>query len=220
MTVSLPMVPDSEDQKRMYQALGGGLVRWQFIETGLYLIALPLMGTDPKTCSLTFFQIKAAENKLAFVDRLIFHKLDQRTRKKAWAPILEEIRKAIEFRNSLAHFEMFILTDSELEKASPKTAFRAVLSPHHLDHRAKRGGTTKILSVETMEHNANELRKLSYRLMYFVVDHIPQTETLTASLEPNLRQWLDSFRKRPRPQGFEPPLRSSRPKDAPQKTES
>ena len=68
---TLPIPPDSEDQKRMYEALGGGLARWQFIETGLYLTALMLMGTDQTTCSLAFFQIKAAENKLAFVDRLI-----------------------------------------------------------------------------------------------------------------------------------------------------
>ena len=209
---TLPIPPDSEDQKRMYEALGGGLARWQFIETGLYLTALMLMGTDQTTCSLAFFQIKAAENKLAFVDRLIFHKLDQRTRIKIWKPISDEIRAAIDFRNSLAHFEMFNLTDEEFAKIKPKTAFRAVLSPNHLDHHAKRGGSVKALSVEVMNYNTNQLRVLTYRLIYFVVDYLPLTEQLIASLQPNLRQWLDSFRQMARPPGFPRPRRSSREK--------
>jgi hypothetical protein len=210
IVAALPIPPDSEDQKRMYEALAGGLARWQFIETGLYLTALTLMGTDQTTCSLAFFQIKAAENKLAFVDRLIFHKLDQRTRIKIWKPISDEIRAAIDFRNSLAHFEMFNLTVEEFAKIKPKTASRAVLSTHHLDHHAKRGGSVKALSVEMINHNTNQLRVLTYRLIYFVVDHLPQTEQLLASLQPHLRQWLDSFRKMPRPPGFEPPRKSFR----------
>jgi hypothetical protein len=46
VTFVLPTISDSEDAKRMYQALGKGLVRWQYIETGLYLIAFHLMKTD------------------------------------------------------------------------------------------------------------------------------------------------------------------------------
>lgn len=201
----------------MYQALGRGLVSWQYIETALYLIALALMGADPTSCSLAFFQIKAAEAKLTLVDRLILHKLTQRTRTEFWRPISDEIRDAIDFRNALAHFESFTLSDDELAKCSPKTAFRSVLSPNHLDHHAKRSGSVKILSIETMEQNAHELRVIAFRLMYFLVDHIPHSETLSASLEPNLRQWFDSFHKSYRPPGFEPPQQPSHSKANSQK---
>lgn len=193
----------------MYQALGRGLVSWQYIETSLYLIALALMETDPVSCSLAFFQIKAAEAKLTLVDRLILHKLDQRTRCEFWRPISDEIRRAIDFRNALAHFESFTLTDEELAKTSPKTAFRSALSPNHFDHHAKRAGSVKIISVELMEQNAHALRVVGFRLMYFLVDHIPQSEMLSASLEPHLQQWLGLFRKSYRPPGFEPPPRST-----------
>ena len=120
MTVVLPIVPFSEDDKRMFMGLGLGLVRWQYIESGLFLIAAGLIETNSKSTSLAFFEIKNASNKLEFVDRLIYHKLSQWTRTRAWKPIADEITAAIDFRNALAHFEVFKLTDEEFAKNSTK----------------------------------------------------------------------------------------------------
>jgi hypothetical protein len=82
MSLPPPVIPDSKAAEEMYRALGKALTRWQYIETGLYLIAHCLMETEHQVSSLAFFQIKSAENKLAFVDRLIFAKLTQHTRTK------------------------------------------------------------------------------------------------------------------------------------------
>ena len=158
-----------------------------------------------------FFHIKSAENKLSLVERLISN-IKEAERIKHWTPISRNIAGSIKFRNSLAHFEVFILTDENLKAIRPKTKFRYALSSHHLDYYAGRSGTVKVLSVESISHNSNELCTLTYQLIYFLVDHIPHLERLTASLEPRLLNWLDQFRKNPRPPGFEPPRKSSRPK--------
>lgn len=177
------IVPFPDDRDRLYHALCEGLVRWQYIETALYLIALALTGMDQKTCSLMFFHVKSAENKLALTERLIFDNINQHERAKYWKPISGSIADAIKFRNSLAHFETFVLTDEEFSKIRPKTKFRYVLSVHHLDYYAAKSGSVKALAVESINHNSNELRILTYRLIYFLVDHIPQLDRLTASLE-------------------------------------
>jgi hypothetical protein len=52
-----PMLPDPSAFDEMHRTLGKVLTRWQYVETGLYIVA-----------SLAFFQIKSAENKLEFVD--------------------------------------------------------------------------------------------------------------------------------------------------------
>ena len=212
MSLEFPIVPEHPDQAGLYSALGKGLAQWQYIETGLYLIAFHLMDTDHESCSLAFFQIKNAENKLTFIDRLVYHKIPQWTRLNVWKPISAEISNAIDFRNALAHFEIFFLTDDEFKKIQPPTKFRCVLSPHHLDHHAKRGGVVKALAIEVIEHNADELRLIAYRLVYFVLDHAPQTEKLATSLPPRLRQWLNSFRNAARPPGFERPQPPSHPR--------
>ncbi|MCI0466520.1 MAG: hypothetical protein L0Y57_05880 [Beijerinckiaceae bacterium] len=213
--LSLPPVTElfPDDLQRMQHALGQGLVRWQHIETGLYLIAVGLMETDPNVTSLAFFHIKSAENKFALVDRLIFHKLEQRVRQTAWKPISAQIRKAISIRNALAHFEMSCLTEEALRKGTAVlgTKFKWVISSHHLDVYSNRGGVVKGLTVESIELNSNELLELAYKLIYFLIDYIPQIKPLEASLQPRLQTWLDQFRKNQRPPGFAPPHKSSRP---------
>jgi hypothetical protein len=133
-----PMLPDSKAAEEMYRALGKALTRWQYIETGLYRIAHCLMEAVHQVSSLAFFQIKSAENKLAFVDRLIFAKLAQYTRMKFWEPIRKDVRSAIEFRNNLAHFEIFFLDEKHMSEVSPPTKYPVVLSYHHLDQNNRR----------------------------------------------------------------------------------
>jgi len=212
MSLPPPAIPTQNnlDLDELHKALGKGLTQWQHVESGLFLLALPLMGTDLKTCFLAFLQIKSAENKLAFVDRLIFHKLEQKVRSAFWNPIRKEIREAIDFRNSLAHFESFYLTDDEFKNINPPTNYRVAISHHHLDEHSRKGGIYKLLTVEIVNQNAEQLRLTNYRIMYFIVDHVPHTELLIKSLPPRLQQFLDSFRKKTRLPGFEPPPQSSR----------
>jgi hypothetical protein len=172
LSIPPPVKQFPEDEKRLYQTLGHGLVRWQYIETGLYLIALGLMGSDHQCTSLAFFHIKSAANKLEFANRLIFYR-------------------------------------RQFNKIVPKTKFRWLISSHHLDVYSKLDGRIKALSVENIEHNSEELRMLSYKLVYFLLDYIPQIELVAASLEPHTQHWLDQFRENPRRPGFERSQKSS-----------
>jgi hypothetical protein len=109
----------------------------------------------------------------------------------------------------LAHFEFFVLTEDEMKKLEPKTKYRVAISHHNLDEHATRGGTTMELIAESLEHNADEIRFLAYKLTYFAIDHLPQLEQLLERLPPNTRQWLDSFRRTMRPPEFPRPRGSS-----------
>jgi hypothetical protein len=200
--VALPPVidPYPDHTEALCKALGRGLLRWQYVETGLYLIAMSLMATDHGTASRIFFHIRSAKNKLELVDRLVTHKVDQATRTKLWKELASDIRAAIDFRNCLAHFEPFMLTPEGFAKI--KTKYRVAISYHNLDEHANSAGSTKTFTVEDIEHNTDEMRFLAYKIIYFLIDHIPQLEQLLERLPQDLRQCLDSFRKMKRPPEF------------------
>jgi hypothetical protein len=197
------LAPFPEDAESLYQALGLALTRWQHIETALYLATFLLMKTDHNACSVAFFHIKSGENKLSFVDKLMSQSLKQHDRLTYWTPLKNELSDIIYFRNALAHFEVFFLTDDEFKKIAPPTQFRYALAPHHLDPSHGRGGNVKALSVETIRANADEMRKATYHLLYFLIDFIPFLDDQLTSLEPRLMTLLEGFRKNPRPPGFQ-----------------
>jgi hypothetical protein len=166
------------------------------------------METDHQTGSRIFFYIKSADSKLALADRLVSLKLKPQTRMKFWEPIVKDTREAIDSRNWLAHFERFQLDEKDMKDL--ETSYRVAASYHHLDEHARRNDLVRVITVEHIEHNAEELRFLTYKIIYFLIDHVPQLELLLERLPPDTLQWLDSFRKRPRPPEFPLPHKSSR----------
>jgi hypothetical protein len=146
-----PIFPDPAAAAEMYRALGTALTRWQYIETGLYIIAHGLMGTDHYVSSLAFFQIQSAPHKLELVDRLISAKLTEE-KKELWTSIRKEIRAAIDFRNTLAHFEIFVLDKKHMKEMKPPTKYPVAISYHHLDAYKRNNKTNiKALSVEVIK---------------------------------------------------------------------
>lgn len=212
LSLPLPILPDPPAFAEMHRAIGEGMMRWQYIESGLFVIAHGLMRTEYKISSLAFFQIKSGENKLAFVDRLIFETLKQHPRVKFWKPIYQEVKEALDFRNDLAHFEIFCLDEKHKAAMEPPTKYPVAISSNHLDeHKRRHGGMIKALSVELIKHNSEALRRTAYALIYFAIDHVPDSERSEESFPHNLRQYLGSFRKRSRPPGFEQPQKNSHP---------
>ena len=202
-------VPFPEDEDKFYQALGLALTRWQHAETALYLIAFALMGTDHKSCALAFFYIKSAESRLAFVDRLLTTHMPQCLIKSHWFPITKDIRNVIDIRNALAHFETVVLSDEGMNKITPKTNYRYMLANHHLDFYQWRNNSGKGLTVEKIREHSDDAKLVTYKVLYFLIDHIPWPEQQAASLEPELLNWFDSFRAGQRPPGCEPPQKPS-----------
>ena len=89
-----------------------------------------------------------------------------------------------------------------MKKTDPKTNFRYVLSTHFLDVEAQSGDKNRIYTIEAILENSNEIRKVGYRLLYFLFDHLPQTSSLSESLEPRLKTWLEGLLKAPRHTGL------------------
>jgi hypothetical protein len=95
--------------RRLKEAIGEALMRWQHVETALFLIAHGLMGPDYEINSITFFHIKSAESKVSLTDKLIIHCCNKQICASRWKPIKREIENLITFRNGLAHFEGFFV---------------------------------------------------------------------------------------------------------------
>lgn len=202
LSIPDPILPFPEQAPKFYEALGRSLVLWQTIETMLFLISFAFMRTDQATCALSFFQIKSASSKLSFVDKLASHKLDPKTYSNVWRPIKKEVAEIIVYRNHIAHFDYSILNDEGMEKIDPKTKYRYVLSTHFLDVETKSRDLRRIYTIEAILENSNEIRRVSYRLLYFLFDHLPQILSLPEPLEPRLKNWLEGLIKAPRHTGL------------------
>jgi hypothetical protein len=116
-------------------------------------------------------------------------------------------KESIDSRNWLAHFERFQIDEKDMKVL--ETSYCVVASYHHLDEHARRNDSIRVLTVENIEHNAEELRFLTHKVIYFLIDHAPKLEQLLERLPPDTLQWLDSFRKTMRPPEFPLPHKSS-----------
>lgn len=192
MSLPIPTVPYPEELDELYRVLGKALTRWQYIETALYLLVHCLMGAEHEQMAIAFFHTKSAENKLALADKLVFHSLSQNVYKDKWKPLRLSLSKIVEFRNALAHFEVFVVNPV---KFKPPTKYHLAIAPHHLDVSARRSGNIRVLSVEAIDANAEVLRERTYRLIEFIVTCVPHIEQRIKSLPQDLQRYLGSFRK-------------------------
>lgn len=175
----------------LHTAIGRALARWQYIETGLYLIAHGLLGSSHKASSITFFHIKSAEAKLALVDKLILAFMPQRVFASEWKAIRGDVNDALGIRNAIAHFELIAFDPQRRPKG---TKFDFALTPHHLDTNAGRSGTVKTLFVENLDKAADGYLMVARDLLRFVVQHVPNWQQQEASLPPDLQQVLETIR--------------------------
>jgi hypothetical protein len=90
----------------LYQAMGRAMGRWQYVETGMFILAHAIMGTDYKYSSAAFYLLKDADMKLQLLSRLCEAHFEDAVLKTEWNPLRKEIKSAIGFRNGLAHFEV------------------------------------------------------------------------------------------------------------------
>ena len=120
--------------------LGRALTRWQYVETGLFVLAHALMETRYEVSSTVFFHIKSAENKLSLVDKLCRLNLSQQVWQGEWRDLRKELSAHIDIRNALAHFEVMFV---DRPVSTGGTWIELGLVTHHLDIYSARGGTDK-----------------------------------------------------------------------------
>ena len=180
------------------------MARWQYIETGIYLVSLGSMGGDHKNCSKAFFKKPGAGSRLDFADRAVRRSLAL-AKIASWTAIRDEVATFVRYRNCLAHFEIYHLTDAGRLSVTPQTRFNVVISENHMNSETRSTDLVRGLSVEMIDQNSESMRELAYKIFYFVTDCFPRDIFVGRGLLPIVEMQLDALRNSPRPSEFPVP---------------
>ena len=175
------------------------MVQWQSIETTLYLAAFGASGMTHEECSKKYFKLFGAGARLNFVDQQLKAFLPSIAYNTTWLPLCEHTRLVVKYRNALAHFEVYHITDVDRIAAEPPTAYKVLISESHMNAGERNRDRATALSVETIEQNDGNMRELAYLLTYFLVDHFPLETFLGKGFLPVRERQLVGFYKDPRP---------------------
>jgi hypothetical protein len=122
-----------------------------------------------------------------------------------WVPLHANTKSFVTFRNSLAHFEIYHLSDYGSAAATPPTKYNVMISESHMNFAQRSLERVTGLSIELIDHNSSSLRELAYKLYYFVVDHFPLDAFVGKGLLPLTELQLTGFYGNPRPSEFPRP---------------
>jgi hypothetical protein len=127
------------------------------------------------------------------------------------------LKTFVSYRNSLAHFEVYHVSDHAGLAAEPPTKYNVLLSENHMN-APKRTARVNALSIEQIELNSESTREEAYKLIYFIVDHFPLAAFIGKGLLPITERQLEGFYSGPRLPEFPPPdsVASARPVAQPQ----
>ncbi len=194
-----PIDLNKEHLELLYRALGRGLVVSQFVEGTLYLAAFAAAGLGHVECAKQFYEhFHGAGGRLNFTDRLLKTRLDSNAYDRSWRPIFKELRTFVEYRNSLAHFEVYHIADETGLVSEPPTKYKVVLSESHMNAPKRASEKVRSLSIELIESNNNSAREQTYKLIYFIVDHFPLDAFLGKGFLPITEFQLRGFYRGPR----------------------
>jgi hypothetical protein len=200
-----PLNRNEADLEVLYRALGRGLVQWQSIEPALYLAAFGAMGVSHAECSKEFFKKTGAGGRLELTDGALKKALRPDAYEKTWVPLYNDTKSYVKYRNFLAHFEVYHITDHVGSATSPPTKYNVLISESHMNFSERSHDRVTALSIEMIDQNNSALRELAYLLIYFVVDHFPLAAFIGKGLLP-LTEWeLTGFYGTPRPPEFPRP---------------
>ena len=194
-----PLNLNEADLEVLYRALGRGMVQWQPIEPALYLAAFGAMGVSHAECSKEFFRQLGAGGRLKFTDGVLSKALRRDAYEKTWVPLYDDTKRAVKYRNSLAHFEVYYITDHTRAATTPPTKYNVVISESHMNFSERSHDRVTSLSIEMIDQNNSSVRELAYLLMYFVVDHFPLKAFIGKGLLPLTELQLTGFYGNPRP---------------------
>jgi hypothetical protein len=125
---------NKEHLELLYRARGRGLVVSQYLEGTLYLAAFAAAGLGHEECAKQFYgNFHGVGGRLNFTNRLLKTKLNTHAYDRSWRPILEELQTFVEYRNSLAHFEVYHITDETGFASEPPTKYKVILSESHMN---------------------------------------------------------------------------------------
>ena len=141
-----------------YHAMGMTLTRWQFTETGMFLLAHAIMGTDYKYSSRAFFRFRNADAKLQFLNDLCEAHFPEPIAEAEWRPLQKQLKKSISFRNCLAHFEISYVSDHKYVPAGDPPV---VLVPHHMEDKIHGQPMVKAVNLTELNQWGENYRALA-----------------------------------------------------------
>jgi hypothetical protein len=153
-----PLNLNEADLEVLYRALGRGLVQWQSIEAALYVAAFGAMGVSHEECFREFFKKTGAGGRLDLTEGALKKALRPEAYEKAWVPLRADAKTFVTFRNWLAHFEVYHITDHERATSTPPTKYNVMISESHMNFSKRSKDQVDSLSIELIDHNSSSLR--------------------------------------------------------------
>lgn len=171
----------------LYRGLGRALTKWQYVETGLFLLTHAIMRCDYKYSSTAFYMLKGGDMKLQLTNRLCEAHFSDSDLKNHWTPTYKDLKNGIVFRNGLAHFEINLITDPRgLRPGDPPV----VLTPHHTDVRESGKPLVKAAFLTELNQAGEFYTKLAQRLVSLIRHHFSIEDLRATQLPPQLLQFL------------------------------
>jgi hypothetical protein len=180
------------DRDELHKALGAAMTNWQYVETGLYVIAHCILATDQKLSAIAFFHIKSADVKLTLVDKLCTAAISPTILAEVWKPLRKTIQGHITTRNYLAHYEASWF---DLSSAQGATQYPIMIAAHHLQPAPGEDAKVTVLFVEELREMAKAYTETTGDLLRFAVTHCPNWTQQSESLPPRLQQALQTFHR-------------------------
>lgn len=177
-----------------YAATGKAMGRWQYVESGLFLVMHAVLGMDDsKLSAVIFFQMQTAGRKLGLVDEICKARLAGDDLSE-WTALFNDVTAGLPFRNALAHWEInFIKGTNYLEPGEPPIA----LARHHLDPKAD--GDNRTITTNTAMEVAQEYLSLAKRLFSFVATRFSIAKLRETNLPAMVLGQLEGFEQNPEP---------------------
>lgn len=181
--------------KEFHRAIGFALTRWQHVEYGLYYIVHCLLGTSSAKSAIVFFMIRSAETKLSLADQLCRSSLSKEAISD-WKKTKREIGDLSKMRNALAHFDVMLLDQAELDRSLVGlTRHPVCLTPNFHDPSAQ-AEQVRCLYQEQILELAEEFQEAACLLMDFLIDHVPDWQSHIETLQPEARALLIGYYQR------------------------
>jgi hypothetical protein len=176
----------------LYRALGKALARWQYVETGMFLLFHGLSSCPFEESSRQFFgrEMWPIGVKLKTLNK-ICRDHPQPDVREHWKPLHKDLKQHRDTRNALAHFEPGRFN---LPPETGRGGIQLGLSPQLLDlTKRKADGRVEALFMEEIVQAADEFLITARALIEFIETHVPQWNNRLSALPPYERQHVDAF---------------------------
>lgn len=168
--------------------IGLAILRWQRLETALFLLFHTLSGAEYKITSACYFHLQAADSRVSLISKIAEAALSE-AELNTWNKINKKILNLRKLRNAIAHYEL-VSFDALHPDMIRHTNFPIALNPHHLNLYAKQKGKEPVVFLEALAKAPHSFSRAAEELLEFCVS-LPAWKQQSGSLPQALVQSLE-----------------------------